>query len=116
MENAIGIKASINVYGDDYKTKDGTGVRDYIHVNDLAVAHIKALEFIFENKSNLTLNLGTGYGYSVLDVINRTSAIIGKNINYEVIDRRDGDTSIVIAKPDLAMQILNWEPKIQTWI
>ena len=73
MESAIGMRTHVKVYGDDYNTKDGTGVRDYIHVSDLAKAHIDSIKYIFNNKENLTINLGNETGYSVLDVINKSS-------------------------------------------
>ena len=71
----------IDVYGNDYNTKDGTGIRDYIHVSDLSIGHLAALEYIDKVKNNLILNLGTGTGYSVLDVIHMTKLISNKNIS-----------------------------------
>jgi len=111
MESAIGIRDIMNVYGDDYNTPDGTGIRDYIHVNDLAIAHMRALDYIVKNKENLTLNLATGMGYSVLEVIRKIQEIIGSNINYRIIDRRPGDPDELIAVSNLANEKLNWECK-----
>jgi UDP-glucose 4-epimerase len=111
METAIGKRESMDIYGDDYNTPDGTGIRDYIHVTDLATAHVQALNYIVENKENLTLNLATGNGYSVLEVIENTQQIIGKNISYKIIDRRSGDPAELIAISKLAKKYLNWECK-----
>ena len=111
MESAIGIRDRMDIYGDDYNTPDGTGIRDYIHVNDLAIAHVRALNYIVENQENLTLNLATGKGYSVLEVIKNIQEIIGKNINYKIIDRRPGDPAELIAVSNLANEKLNWECK-----
>ena len=111
MESAIGIRDRMDIYGDDYNTPDGTGVRDYIHVNDLAIAHVRALNYIVENQENLTLNLATGKGYSVLEVIKNIQEIIGKKINYKIIDRRPGDPAELIAVSNLANEKLNWECK-----
>ena len=111
METAIGKRESMDIYGDDYNTPDGTGIRDYIHVTDLATAHVQALNYIVENKENLTLNLATGKGYSVLEVIENIKEIIGKNIKYKIIDRRPGDPAELIAVSNLANEQLNWECK-----
>ena len=111
MESAIGIRDTMDIYGDDYNTPDGTGIRDYIHVNDLAMAHVRVLDYIVENQENLTLNLATGKGYSVLEVIKNIQEIIGKNINYKIIDRRPGDPAELIAVSNLANEKLNWECK-----
>ena len=111
MESAVGIRDRMDIYGDDYNTPDGTGIRDYIHVNDLAIAHVRALNYIVENQENLTLNLATGKGYSVLEVIKNIQEIIGKKINYKIIDRRLGDPAELIAVSNLANEKLNWECK-----
>ena len=111
MDSAIGIRDTMDIYGDDYNTPDGTGIRDYIHVNDLAIAHVRALNYIVEKQENLTLNLATGRGYSVLEVIKNIQEIIGKNINYKIIDRRPGDLAELIAVSNLANEKLNWECK-----
>ena len=111
MEAANGKRDSMNIYGDDYNTPDGTGIRDYIHVNDMATAHVRAMNYIVEKQENLTLNLATGKGYSVLDVIKNIQEIIGKNIKYKIIDRRPGDPAELIAVSNLANEKLNWECK-----
>ena len=109
LETAIGKRDSMDIYGDDYNTPDGTGIRDYIHVNDLATAHLRTLNYIIKTKENLTLNLSTGKGYSVLEVIEKMQEIIGKNINYKIIDRRPGDPAELIAVSKLANEYLNWK-------
>jgi len=110
MEVASGQRSSMDVFGDDYDTKDGTGVRDYIHVNDLASAHVSALEYLQENDS-FTVNLATGEGYSVMDVIKEAEIISGNTINYTIVDRRPGDPAELIATSKQANELLNWEAK-----
>jgi UDP-glucose 4-epimerase len=111
MEVASGMRESMLVFGDDYKTKDGTGVRDYIHVTDLADAHVKALEYIDEKKENLTVNLATGVGYSVLDVIKSAEKVTGKKVPYQIVDRRPGDPDELIAISTKAGDLLGWDAK-----
>mgnify|MGYP000326331032 FL=1 len=110
MEVASGVRKSMDVFGDDYATKDGTGIRDYIHVNDLASAHVSALEYLQENDS-FTVNLATGEGYSVMDVIKEAEAISGNTINYTIVDRRPGDPAELIATSKQANELMNWEAK-----
>ena len=107
MECAAGIRSNMEVFGDDYNTHDGTCLRDYIHVSDLAKAHVSALEYL-EDNSYLTTNLGTGDTHSVYDVINMAKAISGKNINYITVKRRSGDPSELYASSILAKDTLNW--------
>ena len=109
METVSGIRDSMDVYGNDYNTPDGTGIRDYIHVNDLATAHVKALSVIIEKKKNLILNLATGKGYSVLEVIQRTHEITGEKVNYNIVERRPGDPAELIAVSKLAKNMIGWE-------
>jgi len=109
METVIGIRPMVKVYGNDYNTIDGTGVRDYVHVSDLAKAHIDSIEYINREKKDITLNLGTGRGNSVLEVINKIMEISKKNIIYNFENRRDGDADIVIASAELAKDIIGWE-------
>tara|TARA_Y100001970_G_C14234867_1_gene861164 strand:- start:2404 stop:3366 length:963 start_codon:yes stop_codon:yes gene_type:complete len=108
MEVAAGIRDKIEVFGNDYDTDDGTGVRDYIHVNDLATAHVKAINYIYEQNKDLTLNLATGNGYSVLEIIQKAIEITGRNISYEIVGRRDGDPAKVVAISKNAEEILDW--------
>ena len=108
MEVASGRREKMEVFGNDYDTSDGTGVRDYIHVTDLATAHVKAIEYLNENES-IILNLATGESHSVLDVINKTKEISGKNIPYQIVDRRPGDPAELYAGTTLAFDQLDWK-------
>tara|TARA_B100000579_G_scaffold313343_1_gene262816 strand:- start:465 stop:1424 length:960 start_codon:yes stop_codon:yes gene_type:complete len=110
MEVASGLRSNMFVYGNDYNTPDGTCLRDYIHVSDLAKAHVKALNFLQKN-SNLKVNLSTGDSHSVIDVIKMTNIISGKEINYKIVGRRTGDPAELYASSDLAYDTLSWEPK-----
>ena len=105
---AVGKLAKVRVFGNDYPTPDGTGVRDYIHVCDLAVAHVLALRKLFENSGLYTVNLGTGIGYSVLDVIKAFSKALGKEIPYEFAPRRAGDIPECYADPSLAESLIGF--------
>ena len=110
MEVANGDKKSLNVYGNDYNTSDGTCLRDYIHVNDLAVGHLKALEKLsYEDK--IITNLATGKANSVLKVIKTTEQITGKKIKFNFTDRRIGDPESLYSTSKNAKDLLNWEPK-----
>lgn len=108
---AIGTYAQLSVFGNDYATPDGTGVRDFIHVVDLAKGHVKALEaFLRGDVPNmLTVNLGTGQGYSVLDMVNAFAKASGKTIPYRIVARRPGDIGCCFADPSLAKQLLHWQ-------
>lgn len=105
---AIGKREELQVFGNDYDTSDGTGVRDYIHVVDLVKGHIKALEYLEENDGIEAFNLGTGKGYSVLDLIKNFSSATKKEIPYKVVDRRPGDIGICYANPEKAKAKLGW--------
>ncbi len=108
---AVGRYEQLSVFGGDYDTADGTGVRDYIHVVDLAKGHVKALA-AFENKDvdNLyTVNLGTGKGYSVLEMVKAFAAASGKEVPYKIVERRAGDVACCYADPTLAKKLLNWQ-------
>lgn len=106
---AVGKREKVNVFGDDYDTPDGTGVRDYIHVMDLAAGHLKALEKLNSGPGVVIYNLGTGNGYSVLDVIKAFRKASGKDIPYEVTDRRPGDIATCYAEPSFAEKELGWK-------
>ena len=110
MEVASGMRNKMHVFGNDYNTHDGTGVRDYIHVSDLAEAHLKALDFL-NNNNNIKVNLSSGERHSVIDVIDMTKKISGKEINYEIVERRPGDPAELYASSDLAYDALHWKPK-----
>ena len=105
---AIGKLECLSVFGDDYDTTDGTGVRDYIHVTDLAIGHIKALEKIKDEKGVLVYNLGTGTGYSVFDMVKAFSKACGKEIKYKIAPRRPGDIAACYADPTLAKNELGF--------
>ncbi len=105
---AIGKLKEVSVFGDDYPTPDGTGVRDYIHVMDLSRGHLKALEELRTKPGLTTYNLGTGRGYSVLEVISAFSQVCGKPIPYKIVGRRAGDVACCFADPSLAHQNLDW--------
>lgn len=108
---AIGELEAVNVFGNDYDTPDGTGVRDYIHVVDLAEGHIKALEKLTSNPGLVTYNLGTGTGYSVLEIIHNFEKACGKKIPYKITERRPGDIDMCYANPEKAKKELGWEAK-----
>lgn len=109
LKVATGEKPKLNVFGNDYETKDGTGVRDYIHVVDLAKGHIKALEKINKEKQGLFIyNLGTGKGYSVLEMIKTFEKVTGQKINYEITERRPGDVAECYADATKAQKELNF--------
>lgn len=99
----------VNVFGDDYDTPDGTGVRDYIHVVDLAIGHIKALEKLEKHPGLVTYNLGTGVGYSVLDIIHNFEKACGHEVPYRIAERRPGDIDACYADPTKAKEELGWE-------
>ena len=105
---AVGQRAFLNVWGGDYATADGTGVRDYIHVVDLAVGHLKALERLMAVPDFLTVNLGTGIGYSVLDMVRAFELASGKPVPYQVGPRRPGDVAACYAEPTAALELLGW--------
>ena len=107
---AVGRQEKVSVFGDDYPTHDGTGVRDYIHVVDLALGHVKAHQTL--NKPQCTaINLGAGKGYSVLDVIHAFSKACGRDVPYMIMPRRAGDIAEFYSDPTLAKEILGWEAK-----
>lgn len=99
----------LSVFGDDYETHDGTGVRDYIHVVDLAKGHLKALDYALNNTGSQSVNLGTGEGYSVLDVVHAFENANNIDIPYEIVERRPGDIAVGYADPTKAKELLGWE-------
>jgi UDP-glucose-4-epimerase GalE len=108
MKAALGAGPPIRVLGNDYPTADGTGVRDYVHVEDLAAAHVAAVNYLKSGGENVTLNLGTGRGSSVLDVLRATERVHGAPVPHEIVDRRAGDPSVVYADSSRAEQVLGW--------
>ncbi|MFH0703058.1 MAG: UDP-glucose 4-epimerase GalE [bacterium] len=111
LQTALGKKDSIKIFGNDYDTPDKTCIRDYIHVDDLAKAHRLALEKLFGGKNSNFYNLGIGKGYSVNEIIQISEKISGKNINIEVVSRREGDPAILIAGNTKAQVELGWKPE-----
>ncbi len=108
-QTAVGLRKELGVFGNDYDTPDGTGVRDYIHVVDLADGHVKAVKNILEGKKGVQIfNLGTGKGYSVLDIINGFEKATGVKINYKIVDRRPGDIATCYSDPTKAKEELGW--------
>lgn len=105
---AIGRREKLSVFGGDYPTPDGTGVRDYIHVMDLAEGHVAALNYLANRPGSLTVNLGTGRGYSVLDAVKAFERASGRRVAYQVVDRRPGDIAECWADPALASRLLGW--------
>ncbi len=105
---AVGRRQQLSVYGDDYPTSDGTGVRDYIHVVDLAAGHVAALRRLFDAPGSFTVNLGTGRGYSVLEVVAAYAAASGRAVPYQVMPRRPGDIAACYADPARAEALLGW--------
>jgi len=101
------------VFGGDYDTPDGTGVRDYIHVVDLAKGHVKALQALEDKPQVLTVNLGTGHGYSVLDMVKAFEKATGKDIPYKIVGRRPGDIATCYADPSYALEKLGWSAEYE---
>ncbi len=110
---AVGKREFLNVFGNDYDTHDGTGVRDYIHVVDLADAHVKALQYLTNTPITniLITNIGTGIGYSVLDVVQAFEKVSGKKVPYKIVPRRAGDIAKYFSDPSYAKEIIGWEAK-----
>jgi UDP-glucose 4-epimerase len=109
---AVGKLKELPVYGNDYPTADGTGVRDYIHVVDLANGHLAALDALRRRPGVLTVNLGTGRGYSVLEMVKAFAAASGKPVPYRIVGRRPGDTAQCYADPSLAQKLLGWQARL----
>jgi UDP-glucose 4-epimerase len=105
---AVGKFPFLSVFGDDYTTPDGTGIRDYIHITDLALGHLKALKMLSSNPGVVTYNLGTGSGYSVLEIVTSFEKAAGKKIPYRITGRRPGDIALAYADPSLAKKELGW--------
>ena len=110
IQTALGIRTCLDIYGNSYPTPDGTAIRDYIHVVDLAEAHLKALEWVIKKNESIQLNLGTGSGYSIQEVLQTAERVIGKKINTS-LQAPSPDAAILIASSALAKETLNWYPK-----
>ena len=113
LKVATGELEILNVFGNDYDTHDGTGVRDYIHVVDLAKGHIKAIEKVLSTKGVDCYNLGTGTGYSVLDIVNTFEKVNNIKVNYRIVDRRPGDIAACYADPSYAFEKLGWKSELE---
>ncbi|PKL23950.1 MAG: UDP-glucose 4-epimerase GalE [Spirochaetae bacterium HGW-Spirochaetae-3] len=111
METAAGMRSEVRVFGNDYETKDGTGVRDYVHVNDLASAHLSALERMARTGESLVVNLGSEEGLSVLDIVEATRRITGEPIPVSIEGRRPGDPARLVASSALAAEKLGWKAR-----
>ena len=109
---AIGKLPCLSVFGSDYDTHDGTGVRDYIHVVDLALGHLKAIDYAMAHNGVEAINLGTGNGYSVLDIVKAFEKASGRTVNYKLVDRRPGDIATCYADASKAKELLGWEAKL----
>jgi len=110
LQTVLEQRSHTDVYGTDYDTPDGTAIRDYIHVTDLARAHVMALKYLAESRQNLCINLGTGRGYSIMEVIRAVQQVTGKSVTYRTVGRRPGDPPILVAKPEYAYSMLGWKP------
>jgi len=111
LKTAMGEREKIFVFGDDYDTPDGTCIRDYIHINDLADAHLKAIEYLNRIEKSEVFNLGTGVGNSVKEVIQVSEKVTGSKINFEVVSRRAGDPAILVADNTKVKKVLGWHPQ-----
>ncbi len=103
--------SELEVFGMDFPTEDGTAIRDYIHVSDLAEAHVLALRYLLEHGQNQVFNLGSNHGFSVLDIIRTAESVTGRNIKYEIKPKRQGDVPVLLASNTKAKNILNWNPQ-----
>jgi UDP-glucose-4-epimerase GalE len=112
LEAALGERAQVDIFGTDYATPDGTAVRDFIHVEDLAAAHVRALELLLKGGLSITVNLGTGRGHSVREVIAAAERITGRRIARREAPRRPGDPPVLVADPSRARELLGWEPRL----
>lgn len=111
IRTAMGLKSFLQIYGDDYPTADGTAIRDYVHVLDLAQAHVQALHFLKNEKGTLQVNLGTGHGYSVKQIIEAVENISHKKVLTQIMPRMAHDSPILVADPTLAQKTLHWTPR-----
>ncbi len=111
LETIMGKRKEVVVFGSDYDTHDGSCIRDYIHVNDLAEAHLKALDYLVSKNQNLVVNLGTSKGLSVLEVLRIARKVSGTDFKFTLGPRRAGDPAVVLAKASLAEKLLHWTPK-----
>jgi len=111
IRTALGLQNSLQIYGNNYPTPDGTAIRDYVHVLDLASAHLKALDYLLNTGESLQVNLGTGSGYSVQEIIDEVALFSQREIRTEILPRLDHDSPILVADPTVAKKILKWNPE-----
>jgi UDP-glucose 4-epimerase len=111
METAAGVRPKLSIFGDDYPTRDGSCIRDYVHVSDLAEAHVSAFEYILNQEQSITVNLGSQTGVSVIEMLERVRAITGREVPSEITGRRAGDPSELVASSARARELLGWVPK-----
>ncbi|HNF27214.1 MAG TPA: GDP-mannose 4,6-dehydratase, partial [Leptospiraceae bacterium] len=111
METACGMRKEFQIYGEDYDTPDGTCIRDYIHVTDLAEAHVLSLDYLIKNRESLIVNLGSENGYSVKEIVSISEKVVGKKIPHSPTGRRAGDPAKLLASSAKARNLLNWTPK-----
>lgn len=112
IQTALKIKNEITIYGTDFSTSDGSAVRDYIHVQDLAIAHVMALQYLLDTPKSLALNLGTGKGYSALEIVNAIQKYSGIHFPIRLEERRPGEPDVLVASAQKAKDVLGWSPKI----
>ena len=112
MKAVLSVSGPVQVFGNDYPTPDGTGIRDYIHVEDLARAHVAALDYLGEDGASTAVNLGTGVGSSVLEILRRTAAEAGREVPHDIVARRIGDPATVYADPTAAEALLGWTAQL----
>ncbi|NWL87677.1 UDP-glucose 4-epimerase GalE [Paenibacillus sp. 79R4] len=110
LQAALGQRDSIKIFGDDYNTPDGTCIRDYIHVSDLADAHLRAVEYLLGGGDSDVFNLGSGQGFSVKEMIEAVREVTGRDFPVQVTPRRDGDPAVLVASSDKARSVLGWKP------
>jgi UDP-glucose 4-epimerase len=112
MKAVLGESGPVQVFGNDYPTPDGTGIRDYIHVEDLARAHVAALDYLDDGGVSTAINLGTGIGSSVLEILHRTAEVAGREVPHDIVSRRVGDPATVYADPSVAEALLGWKAEL----
>ena len=114
LDAAMGVRENITIFGDDYETRDGTCIRDYIHVNDLAQAHLLALKWMIQNQKCNHFNLGNGEGFSVKEIIEVVERVTGKSVPVKIGKRREGDAASLIGSSEKAQKLLGWVPKLNS--
>ncbi len=112
LDAALGRRPRVEIYGSDYETPDGTAIRDYIHVQDLAEAHVRAIQYLRDGGESVALNLGTGHGHTVLEVVQAAERIARRPVPHRIVGRRAGDPPALVADARRARAVLGWEPKI----